>query len=214
MRLKVSAASGQWIKETSAAGNIAAAGLTKAMRETGKLAAAAANRNIHAAGFAHRKWELRPKNFPSTGISLLPEVWLHSRVNFEDIFEEGRTIQGNPWLWLPLASVPPWPGDPTRRMSPKKYVETIGPLVTMRRRGKPPLLGAVVRGPLKPQPFGRFVTRAKLRRGSGGKGQVSVIPMFVGVRAVTIEKRFDVQSAVESVTDKMPGLYAQYEGKT
>lgn len=214
MRLKVTAASGQWIREGSVAGNIAATALTKAMRETGKLAAAAANRNIHAAGFAHRKWEMRPKNYPATGVSLLPEVWLHSRVNFLDVFEEGRTIHGNPWLWLPLPSVPKWPGDPTRQMSPKKYTETIGPLVTMRRKGKPPLLGAMVTGRLKPQPFGRFVTRARLRRGRGGKGPVSVIPMFIGVRTVTIEKRFDVNSAVESVTDKMPGLYIQYEGKT
>lgn len=214
MKLTVNAAQGQWVRETSAAGKIAATGLTKAMRETGRLAAAAANQNIHAAGFASRKWEMRPKNYPSSGVSLLPEVWLHSRVNFEDVFEEGKTIHGNPWLWLPLPSVPNWPGDSTRQMSPKKYIQTIGPLVTMRRKGKSPLLGAVVTGRLKAQPFGRFVTRARLRKGRGGKGQVSVIPMFVGVRTVTIEKRFDVKSAIDAVVERLPGLYAQYEGQS
>lgn len=214
MKLKVSAASGQWIKETSAAGNIAATALTKAMRETGKLAAAAANRNIHAAGFAHRKWEMRPKNYPSSGVSLLPEVWLHSRINFLDVFEEGRTIEKQ-WMWLPLPSVPNWPGDPTRQMSPKKYEQTVGPLVSFRyRKGKTPILGAVITGRVKPQPWGKFVSRARLKRGRGGKGPISYVPMFVGVRTVTIEKKFDVMSAVEAVTDKMQGIYAQYEGKT
>lgn len=216
MRLKVSATSGQWIRETSAAGKVAATGLTKAMRETGRLAAAAANKNIHAAGFKNRKWEMRPKNYPAYGVSLLPEVWLHSRVNFEEVFEEGRTIVGNPWLWLPLPSVPKWPGDPTRQMSPKKYVETIGPLVSFKgRAGKTPILAAKVRGGQKKQPWGAFVNKARLRkRGEGTRGNVWYVPLFVGVKTVTIEKRFDVMAAVESVTDKMEGLYAQYEGKT
>src|SRR5512146_2678889 len=151
MRIKFNAKGGQWLQATTEAERVSATALTKAMREVGKRAATAANKEIHSAGFASRKWELRPKNYPTSGISLSPEVWLHSRINFEDIFEEGGTVHGNPWLWLPLPSVPKWPGDTTRQMSPKKYTETIGPLVTIRRKGKPPLLGAAVTGTLRAQ---------------------------------------------------------------
>lgn len=207
MRLKFNIDSAQWVKEGAEKQRVIATSVTNAMRETGKRAAAAANEVIHAGGFASRKWELRPKNFPSSGVSLLPEVWLHSRINFEDIFEEGGIIHGNPWLWLPLPSVPKWPGDATRQMSPKKYAETIGPLVTIRRRGKPPMLGAAVTGRLPPQPFGRFVTRGRLRKGRGGKGPVTIIPLFVAVSSVVIEKRFDTAAAVEKATEDIQNIY-------
>jgi hypothetical protein len=154
---------------------------------------------------------MRAKNFPASGNTLLPEVWLHSQVNFEDVFTEGKHIFGNPLLWLPLPTVPLWPGDATRQMSPRKYIETVGPLVTMKRPGKTPLLGAPVTGSLNPQPFGRFVTKARLRRGQLGGSAVTLIPLFVGVPSVTIEKRFDVQDAVERATEAMQGLYIQNE---
>ena len=212
MKLVVDAHAGQWIKASKDSEAVMAKGITAAMKELGKRAAAAANANIHGAGFASRKWELRPKNFPTSGGAVLnPAVWLHSRVNFEDVFEEGRAIHGSPWLWLPLPSVPPWPGDATRQMSPKKYVDSIGPLVTIRRKGKTPMLGAVVSGTLKAQPFGRFVTRGRLKRGRTGKGPVTVIPMFVGVHSVVIEKKFDAVGAVEGVTDQLQGLYVENE---
>lgn len=214
LRFNINAKAGQWVNVTDSSKRIMETGLTKAMREVGKRAADAANNRIHAAGFASRKWELRPKNYPASGISLTPEVWLHSRINFEDVFESGRVIHGSPWLWLPLPSVPLWPGDSTRQMSPKKYVETVGDLVTIRRKGKPPMLGAAVSGSLKPQPFGRFVSRARLKRGRFGRGPVTVVPMFVGVSSVVIEKKFDVFPAVQSVTDQMQGLYAENESPT
>lgn len=207
MRVKFDVDKAQWIREGAEKQRVIATSVTKAMREVGKRAAAAANLQIHAAGFASRKWELRPKNYPPSGYSLLPEVWLHSRINFEDIFEEGGVIRGSPWLWLPLPSVPNWPGDATRQMSPKKYSETIGPLITIRRKGKPPMLGAAVTGRLKAQPFGHFVTRGRLKKGRAGKGPVTVIPLFVAVASVVIEKKFDTAAAVERATEDIQGIY-------
>jgi hypothetical protein len=211
MKIVFKADAGAFVQATDEAERTMAKGLTAAMREVGQKAADAANANIHAAGFASRKWEMRAKNFPASGNTLLPEVWLHSQVNFEDVFTEGKTIVGNPLLWLPLPSVPLWPGDATRQMSPRKYVETVGPLVTMKRPGKTPLLGAPVTGSLRPQPFGRFVTKARLRRGQLGGGAVTLVPLFVGVPAVAVEKRFDVQGAVEHATEAMQGLYIENE---
>lgn len=192
------------------------------MRQTSKQCAAVGNRVIHAAGFASRKWELKVINYPkaSNAISLAPAAWIHSKVNFEDVFVTGATIQGSPFLWLPLPSVPLWPGDPTRQMSPKKFVQTFGPvLVTIRRPGKPPLLGQKVKGPVKAQPFGAFRTPGQLRRGLKAKtGTITVIPLFVGVPRVVIEKKFDVHSAIDAEFQKsFQPLYKQflepYEGR-
>lgn len=211
MKLVVKADKGQWVQATTEAEKIMAKGLTAAMRELGKRAAAAANQEIHSSGFASKKWELKPKNFPISGNALDSAVWLHSTVNFEDVFENGKFIVGDPYLWLPFPSVPLWPGDPTRQMSPKKYVQSVGPLVTMRRPGKTPMLGAVVTGRPKAQPFGRFASRTILKRGTRGSGPKTTIPLFVAVPLASIKKKFDVLSAVESITDQLQGLYTANE---
>jgi hypothetical protein len=198
----------EWIGTQAQIKQLTASAVTAEIRDAGKKAADAANAQIHGAGFASRKWEIKAKNFPPSGDSLTPSVWLHSASNFEDVFTEGAHIQGNPLLWLPLPSVPLWPGDSTRQMSPSKYVETIGPLVTMRRKGRPPMLGAPVTGSLRPQPFGRFVTKARLRKGKLGRGPVTIIPLFVGVPAAVIEKKFDVEGAVEKAVEQFPDVLA------
>jgi hypothetical protein len=202
-----------WKDEATRAQREVSIAITASMRTVGKKAADAANAVIHGAGFANRKWEIKAKNFPEQGDSLSPEVWLHSSANFEDVFTEGAFIHGNPLLWLPLPSVPLWPGDSTRQMSPKKYVETIGPLVTMRRKGKPPMLGAPVTGSLRPQPFGRFVTKARLKKGRTGQGPVTIVPLFVGVPGAFIEKRFDVEAIVDKIADQLPEIYVQNENR-
>jgi hypothetical protein len=214
MKLVVSINGQEAIKASTDAEAMIAKALTAAMKEVGKEAADAANANIHAAGFASRKWELKAENFPkSGGNTLLPEVWLHSTANFEDVFTEGAQIRGNPLLWLPLPTVPMWPGDSTRQMSPSKYVQTIGPLVSMERKGRPPMLGAPVQGNARSQAIGRrLVSKRRLRVGSFAPG-FTIVPLFVGVPAAVIEKKFDVDGAVQKVIDKFPGLYLQNENK-
>lgn len=219
MQIKFDAPAGQWLKATGQYERIMAQALTKGMKDVGDTAKSLGNRIIHGAGFASRKWELRAINYPKSGYSLLPEVWVHSGINFEDVFETGAAIHGSPFLWLPLPSVPLWPGDSTRQMSPKKFVQTFGPvLVTIRRPGKPPMLGQKIKGPSKAQPFGAFATRAQLRRGiRSGSGTVRVIPLFVGVPFVTLQKRFDVQPAMQKARDMLPQFYLErlevYEGR-
>ena len=96
-------------------------------------------------------------------------------------------------------------------MTPKQYVQNVGPLVTMHRAGKPPMLGARIQtGRLPPQPFGRFVSRRRLARGTGGRGQFETIPLFVGVPVVNIPKKFDVEAAVEGAFEQFDELYKKY----
>lgn len=219
MRVRFDAPAGQWLKATDAYEKIIANAITKAMRTVAKKAKSLGDDQIKAAGFKNRKWQLSVINYPKRGTSLLPEAWIHSKVNFQDVFQKGADISGSPLLWLPLPSVPEWPGDPTRQMSPKKFVQTFGEvLVTIRRPGKPPLLGQRVKIAKKAQPFGRFAARGQLRRGLNAKtGQVTMIPLFVGVPAASISKKFDVEPAIKRAFNDLPKEYllnlAKYEGR-
>jgi hypothetical protein len=217
MRLVTKADAGQWLKASTAYERIIAKAATLAMRDVGKDAVTKGRAAISAAGFSPKfAGTLRVINKPASGYVLNPAAYVHSTINYADVFETGKTITGHPFIWLPLPSVPPIAGR--QHMTPKQYIQNVGPLVTMRRPGRLPLLGAVVKGPPKAQPFGRFATRARLRKGRSGKGTVTqTIPLFVGVPSVNIPKKFDVKGAVDSAFGKLQEFYNQhfepYEGR-
>lgn len=217
MRFVTKADAGQWIKATNEYERIMAKASTLAMRDVGKIAESDGRAAIASAGFSSRfQRSLKAVNKPPSGYVLNPAVWVHSTINYSDVFETGRTIAGSPFLWLPLPSVPPIAGRP--HMTPKQYVRNIGPLVTMRRPGGLPMLGAVVKRGTVAQPFGRFASRAQLRRGrSTARGTTVTIPMFVAVPSISIPKKFDVKAAIEKSTSDLPKLYLThleaYEGR-
>lgn len=213
MKFSTQAPAGQWIEATTAYEKVMASAVTAAMRDVGKDAVRGGRQSIAAAGFSNR-WQssLRMKMQPPTGDVLNPAVYIHSTINYSDIFESGGVIKGQPYLWLPLPTVPPGKNRP--HMTPREYVRTIGPLVTMRRPGKPPMLGAVVRTTKKQQPWGPFASRASLRagrfRGMRSRGTLQTIPLFVGVTSVTIPKKFDVKAACEDAFRNLDNYYAQH----
>lgn len=218
MRLVISGPKDQWLKAGTAWEKTIAHAATAAVRETGEAARDAVRRNIAGAGFGP-SWQasIRSVMHPKTGDVLNPFAWVHSTKNFSDVFETGKTITAKTWLWLPLPAVPPWPGDPTRQMSPHKFITTIGPLVFMKRPGRPPLLGAVgffsTRAPIASQKISKR-TFSPLH--SAGKKKI-VVPMFVGVHTVTIEKRFNAYAEIAKEAEKLPERYAKnfvpYEGR-
>lgn len=210
MKFSTQAPAGQWIKATTAYEKVMASAVTAAMRDVGKDAVRGGRASIAAAGFSNR-WQasLRMKMQPPSGDVLNPAVYIHSTINYSDVFETGATIQGQPYLWLPLPSVPPGKNRP--HMTPREYVRQVGPLVTMRRPGKPPMLGAVVKRMAKAQPFGAFASKVQLKAGRARKrGTVQTIPMFVGVLAVNIPKKFDVKAACEAAFKELAHYYAQH----
>jgi len=172
---------------------------------------------IAAAGF-NKDWQkqLRFKMVTEKD-SLKPRAYIHTAINYADIFETGKEIHGDPLIWLPLPSVPPWRGSgirfggyvPRRHMTPSQYVRTIGPLITLRRPGKHPILAAVIRRGTKAQPFGKFATRAQLKRGAKGRGQDEVIPLYVGVPSVRIGKKWNVTEALLQAANKIPQFYQE-----
>jgi hypothetical protein len=214
MKLRVQSVSGDWVSMPGRFEAAVAKAATGAMKDAGKIAQTEARANIGAAGFGPA-WQksIQIILYPKRGVSLNPEIWFHSTINFSDVFEYGKTISGGTGLlWLPLPSVPMWPGSiPPRQLSPKKFIQLFGPLRTISRPGKPPMLGAVIRGGAnKAQPFGRFVSSRSLKSGTKRTtGKVEVIPMFVGVSSVTLKKRFDVYAQVKKAADLLPELYVK-----
>jgi len=192
--------------------------LTGAMRDVGKLGRERGRQAITAAGFSNKFANSLVAKLPAKD-TLTPTAYIHTTINYADVFETGAVITGKPYLWLPLPTVPAGPGRP--HMTPKQYVENVGPLVTMHRAGKPPMLGArVAISAPRPQPFGRFVSRRILRRGISMRGATQptqVIPLFVGVPAVNIPKKFDVHAAVVDAFGHLDDFYRRqfpgYDGQ-
>lgn len=198
-----------WIKAGTAWEKMMAKAATAAVKDTGEAARDAVRRNIQAAGFGPR-WtaSIRSIMKPKTGDVLNPFAWVHSTKNFADVFETGKTIQGHEWLWIPTPAVPPWPGDPTRQMSPKKFVEATGQRLFSLKGTRRPYLAAV----------GFFANERAASSGkisaknfSTAKGaRISrVTILFIGVNEVTIEKRFNAYAAIQKEVDQLPDRYAK-----
>lgn len=217
MKLVITAASGQWLKATSEAERIAAKATTLAMRETGDLAEKNGRAAVAAAGFTSNvQRTIRALNKPPSGYVLNPKVWLHSTVNYLDVFETGKTITGSPYLWLPLPAVPPNTGSGTKfgglvsrpHMTPSQYIKKVGPLVFMRRPNGLPMLGAVVRRRTpRARKFGLFPTKGALKRGAISDKATETIPLFVAVASVHIPKKFDVEAAAKTAFDQFQKFY-------
>jgi len=186
-------------------GNLIVEASNAAVAMSAKKGVDAGRANIAGAGFS-RRWQnslrfkmVTPKN------SLKPVAYVHTTINYADIFETGGDIHGDPWIWLPLPSVPRGRGRP--HMTPSQYVKNVGPLIKLRRPGKAPILAAVIRRGSKAQPFGKFATRGQLKRGVKGRGKQVAIPLFVGVHSVHVSKKWDVTGALRRETEKMPQYY-------
>lgn len=174
---------------------IAEAG-TAAIRDVAAKVKREGRAEIGRAGFSRRfQNALRVRVFPPEGVSIDAAVFVKHASDYAGIFETGGTITGSPFLWLPLPAAPLKIGR--QRVTPKLYSQRIGPLHSIKRPGKPPLLAAYVVGS---PGAGKRATIGQLRRGATarrrvlrGRGTgVSLVslPLFVGIRAVSIRKRF------------------------
>ncbi len=211
---------GQWEKATTEYERIMAKAATLGMRQIGKLAETAARRAVGAAGFTSNvQRTIQALNKPASGYVLNPKIWLHSTVNYLDVFETGRTITGSPLLWLPLSSVPPNPGSGVKfggligrpHMTPSQYIRKVGPLIKVvtRKHGGLIMLGAMVEGP-STKPSRARLRQTFLKRHFGEKTRPThFVPMFIGIARVSIPKKFDTKAAVETAAKGLEEAYAQ-----
>jgi hypothetical protein len=166
---------------------------TAAIRDAGDIAKRGGRSSIAAAGFS-RKWQnaLRVNIYPPQGESLRPAALVFHKIRYAGVFEEGAVIGGKPLLWLPLSNVPVRRGRPMR---PSEYVRSVGPLVSVQRPGSPPLL------------FPRYRAKRSRRRAADSLDRK---PLYIGLSAVQIAKRFDVRGAAQQAAAQLPSLYAKH----
>jgi hypothetical protein len=218
VRIVTKADAGQWLKATNQYEQIIAKAATLAMRDVGKDAVSKGRAAISAAGFSPKfAGTLRVINKPPSGYVLNPAAYVHSTIDYADVFETGKTITGNPLLWLPFPNVPP--GKNREHMTPREYIRNVGPLIKMitPKHGGLIMLGAVVEGPSTKPSRGRL-RRTFLKKRFGEKTrQTHVVPMFFAVSRITIPKKFDIKGAVDSAFGKLQEFYNQhfepYEGR-
>lgn len=180
---------------------------TSAVTEAGDIVKREGRLDIAAAGFSKR-WQntLRVDIYPGrrvTSIDAAAYIW--HKIPYAGVFEKGAIISGKPRLWLPLPTAPKRAGR--QKMTPALYVKTIGPLVSIERPGKAPLLA------------GRIATR---RRGGttkvslsalkrGGKGAPStLVPLFIGIERVSIRDKFSIKEITERAAARLGELYLKH----
>lgn len=193
--------------------------VTNAFRDAAKGIQAEGRAAILSGGLGPRfARQFRVFAFPRRQFSLAPALrgwhargWRHSRIGrYANIFAHGGTIKGKPLLWIPLPTAPKLTGG--RRLTPTIFEHEIGPLISMRRTRRP-ILAA---NSLQPG-NGRKLTAASLKTGArnaaskraGGKGRRTyLVPVFVGVSSVHIEKRVDIDGIFTRWNARIPELYA------
>src|SRR5204863_9920903 len=113
---------------------------TAAVKEADSIVKKEAATALSSAGFSIRSSRaMRSVITPKTGDSINVSTDFFLRPAFLNIFETGGTIQGKPLLWLPLDTVPL--GANGKRLTPKQYIERIGPLHSARGAKTPLLVG-------------------------------------------------------------------------
>ena len=210
LRLTLSAVAGGFLRAMTEGERPIAKAATNAVRDAAELAKSGGRTSIAAAGFS-RKWQnaLRANVYPRGRDSMRAAALIYHKVPYAEVFEHGAVIHGKPLLWLPLPNAPFGAGG--RRIPPSKFRQQIGtPLYTIRQPGKPPMLGANVR--MTKARSGKALSLAALRRGRnpGGRGTVQLVPLYVGIDAVTLKKRFAILDAVRQAAARLPDLYLKH----
>jgi hypothetical protein len=179
---------------------------TTAVRVAGGRLKVEGRASIAAAGFSKR-WQnaFRVQAFPKgnkTSINAAAFAW--HKIGYAGVFETGATILGKPLMWLPASDIPKKIGR--EKMTPQLYEARVGPLSYAKSPKGTPMLVARAR-------VGRNakkVSLAALRRGTtGAKGVVRSVPVFIGVKRVTIPKKFTIAAVAERIVADLPALYAQ-----
>lgn len=191
-----------------------------AIKEAGALLKTEARRMIGEAGFSKRfQNAYRVTVYPERGFSINASAFgLFQHIKYSDIFSLGGKITGSPLLWIPFKTTPKL----DRRKSAadiEDYKAKGIKLVSMTSKNGRPLMGERItmsasmarRGTIK-------LTVSDVRTGAKKtkttKGLVTkTVPLFFGMRSVTIRQRFSWERVVIAVQSQVPGLYSKQIAK-
>lgn len=207
LSFKVSDPSDAWTKAMRDKYKPIAKAATMAMTQVANNIKADGRANIIGAGFSKR-WAnaFRVNVYPKGQNSANAAALVYHKIPYADLFETGGMIGGSPLLWLPLPNAPKGRGG--RRISASEYRKEIGhPLYSIKRPGKPPLLGANIRSTASRSQKG--VSRSQLKRGRNpnGRGTVRLVPLYVGVPKVDIGQKFHLRAITAANASKLAAYY-------
>jgi hypothetical protein len=163
---------------------------------------------IAAGGFSSR-WQnaLRTKVYPERGESINASALVYHKIPYAGVFQDGKTISGKPLLWLPIEANLPLQGR-GKRWTPHDFANNVGPLMSVSRPGKPPLLFGEVRvgqsGGVLALPSSRSQRITRF-----GKAKKKLLPVFVGVPSITDPQKFDIGAVVRDVAGELQDLFAK-----
>lgn len=180
---------------------------TAAITEAGDIVKREGRQDIAAAGFSKR-WQnaLRVNVYPRRKLSMSAAALIFHNIRYAGVFEEGATISGKPRLWLPLKDTPKRAGR--QKMTPALYIKTIGPLISIERPGKPPLLAGKIATNRRGSKTGK-VSLSALKRGGAGAAS-TLVPLFIGIERVSIRDRFSIRQITERAAARLGSLYLKH----
>lgn len=183
----------------------ASAAMTDAADEIKRLGRA----DIASAGFSKR-WQnaLRADVYPKRAHSADAAALIHHRIPYADVFEAGANIRGKPLMWVPLPSTPKKIGR--KKMSPKLFISEVGKLFPMPSKNGKRLLAANIPDTGRKRTSSARVSLSALRRGASGDGPVKAVPLFMGVPAVTVGKKFSLRQITDRAAAQLPQLYLKH----
>lgn len=211
------AKSGQFTKAFLGKERVVSRAATLGMREVAEEVKRSGRAAIGRAGFSPR-WQaaFRVDVYPKRGESINAAAFVHHNIPYAGVFEEGATISGSPYLWIPLPTAPKRIGR--EKITPRLYIQHVGKLIFVRRAGRRPLLA----GRVSSRSRGGKVSVAQLRRGErdarrasataafGGNParlKTNIVPLFVGMPSVHIKGRFGLKAIFASARSALSAAY-------
>lgn len=219
MKLSYDAGKEQWKAAALAIRGTIAGATRAAFQDLAQQVQKGGRAEIARAGFSAR-WQrgFRTYVFPRRPDgSLNLTMRGRHRIGYANVFERGARIRGKPLLWIPLPSAPAKINGKTT--TAREFVRTVGPLHSINRPGKAPLLAGYAMRASR----GRRLSIAQLRTGQrntrrrqaraafGGRlgARPVSVPLFVGIPAARIRDRFDVSRVYDRARADLPKLYAR-----
>lgn len=205
----------QWSKNLTIDQQLMAQDATNAFRDAADLVVTRGRSDIAAAGFSV-KWQnaWKAKVYPEKGYSLGPALYAYHKIQYSNVFETGAHIKGQQgFLWLPVAGLPT-SFSHGERLTPLTFERATGQDLVPFRNPKTGnlLLGVRIKVPARSRSFKLSLTR--LRRGTDApKGVEQLVPVFVGIRAVTIPSKFHLENVFQTAVAELPALYDANKGR-
>lgn len=161
-------------------------------------------------------WHVR--YYQTEPASIDAAAWAYHKIPWASVFEDGATIHAGKramFLWIPLRTAPRFFGG--GKITPRKLQKKRVKLFPIFRAGKVPLLATKVfatageaRG-LNTQISAKRILSGRRSDKGTDKAKLNrkrvTVPLFFGVLAVTLKKRFHIKQIADAQRDQLPNYY-------